>query len=83
MRSELFLNKCFESRKELGGTVCLLKTKKWGVGECRCFCDMVWLSHIGDFNGHLIMIVRIVVIVPILRYILVSLITRSELSAPP
>ena len=80
MRSELFLNKCFEGREKLGGTICLLKTKKWGVGKCRCFCDMVWLSHFGDFNGHLIVIIcfcRIfVVIVPVVRYVLISLIIQ-------
>ena len=31
-------------------------TTKWGVGECRCFCNMVWVwvGHIGGFGGHLI-----------------------------
>jgi len=70
MRSEVFLNKCFEGREERGGIICLLKTKKWDVGKCRCFCDMVWLSHIGDFC-------RIfVVIVPVVRYVLINLIIQ-------
>ena len=56
-QSEFFLNKCFEGGEEFRGTMYLLETMKWGVWECRCFCDMVqvWVNgHVGGFGGHLI-----------------------------
>src|SRR5882762_1792360 len=88
MRAEVFLNKGFEGRKALGGAIFLLKAMKWSVRECRCLCDTVWHSHIGNFNCHLIIKIcglglLIIVIICVIEYIVTSLIVWWEFGTPP